>query len=207
MENYIVINGVTYEIRELKAVTETATVPGTGLIAGPKLADYAAGDTCMIGSHEMIVLDHQDTGVTLLLRKDALQVMAFGKNNNYDGSDVDRVCNEFAEELVEIVGEDNVVLHEVDLTADDGLKDYGKVSRKASLRTANMQRKYVEILDKYRLEVWEWLATAFSTPTHDPDNWVKCVSPAGYIGTSGCGYSNSAVRPFCILKSDIFVSN
>jgi len=198
MENYIVINGVTYDL-----VKREETEVGQGR----KLATVAVGDTCMLGSHEMIVLDHQDAGVTLLLRKDALEKMRFGENNNYDGSGADRVCNEFAEEIAEIVGEDNVVLHEVDLTADDGLKDYGKVSRKASLRTANMQRKYVEILDKYRLDDWEWLATAFSTHTHDPDNWVKCVSPAGDIDDSGCRYCNDAVRPFCILKSDIFVSN
>lgn len=197
MENYIVINGVTYDLIEREE--------GAAAL-GRKLATVAAGDTCMLGSHEMIVLDHI-AGTTLLLRKDALKKMRFGENNNYDGSDVDRVCNEFAAELAEIVGEDNIVLHEVDLTADDGLKDYGKVTRKASLRTAQMQREYVEILDKYRLEDWEWLATAFSTPTHDPDNWVKCVSPAGYFINNDYYYSNGAVRPFCILKSDIFVSN
>ena len=198
MENYIVINGVTYDLVERK---EGAAAQGR------KLATVAAGDTCMIGSHEMIVLDHHDTGVTLLLRKDALEKMRFGENNNYDGSAVDRVCNEFAGEIAEIVGEDNIILHEVDLTADDGLKDYGKVSRKASLRTANLQRKYVEILDKFRLDCWEWLATAFSTPTHGHETAVKCVSPSGFIFNRNYFYCNFGVRPFCILKSDIFVSN
>lgn len=197
MKNYIVINGVTYDLVERE---ESAAAQGH------KLATVAAGETCMIGSHEMIVLEHID-GNTLLLRKDALEKMRFGENNNYDESAVDRVCNEFAGEIAEIVGEDNIVLHEVDLTADDGLKDYGKVSRKASLRTANMQRKYVEILDKYRLDDWEWLATAYSTPTHDENNWVKCVSPAGCIYYIACDCDSNAVRPFCILKSDIFVSN
>ena len=197
MENYIVINGVTYDLVK-REETEVGQVS--------KLATVAAGEICMIGSHEMIVLDHHDTGVTLLLRKDALKKMRFGDNNNYDGSDADWVCNEFAAELEEIVGEDNIVLHEVDLTADDGLKDYGKVSRKASLRTANMQREYVEILDKYRLDDWEWLATPYSTPTHDHTSWVKCVSPSGRCRLVSYGNGDIGVRPFCILNSNIFVS-
>ena len=169
------------------------------------LADAVAGDTVKIGKHEMIVLEQFADGTTALLRKDALKQMAFGKDNNYNGSDADNVCNAFAEELAGIVGEENIVLHEVDLTADDGLKGYGKIQRKASLRTANMQRKYVDILDKYRLDIWEWLATAFSIPPHDEDNWVKCVSPSGCICSNHCHF-DVGVRPFCILKSNIFVS-
>ena len=198
MENYIVINGVTYDLVKREAIA--AAAPAT------KLADYAAGQTVKIGSHEMIVLDHVGAA-TLLLRKESLDEMAFGEDNKYDGSEVDTVCKEFAEEIAAIVGEDNILLHEVDLTADDGLKDYGVIQRKASLRTAQMQREYVEILDKFRLDCWEWLATAFSTPTHGHETAVKCVSPSGYINLSSYGCDYYGVRPFCILKSDIFVSN
>lgn len=197
MKDYIVINGVTYDL-----VKREETVAAQG----KKLADAAAGDIVKIGSHEMIVLEHIE-GTTLLLRKESLGEMAFGENNNYDGSNADEICNKFAEEIAAIVGEDNILLHEVDLTADDGLKDYGVIQRKASLRTTNMQRKYVEILDKFLLDCWEWMATAFSTPAHDNDRWVKCVSPSGYFSDCGCSYDYGAVRPFCILKSDIFVSN
>ena len=173
-------------------------------IPSVKLSEVAVGDTVMIGDHEMVVLD-QFGKATALIRKDMLAEMCFGGNNNYNGSDADDICNAFAEEMASIVGEDNVLLHEVDLTADDGLKDYGKVQRKASLRTAQMQREYVEILDKYRLDVYEWLATACSTPTHGWETAVKCVSPSGYFCNGGCG-SCFGVRPFCILKSTIFVS-
>ena len=201
MKNYIYINNHKIELTE-EQVKQILTA---GDHSGKKLSEFEAGDIAAIGSHKMIVLDHIG-GNTLLLRKDSLRTMAFGRGNNYNGSDVDRVCNEFAEELAGIVGEENIILHEVDLTADDGLKDYGKIQRKASLRTADMQRKYVEILDKYRLDIWEWLATAFSIPPHDEDNWVKCVSPSGYFISGVCNYDNIGVRPFLILKSTIFES-
>ena len=196
MKDYIVINGVTYDL-----VKREETVAAQS----KKLADVAVGDTVQIGSHEMIVLEHVGEA-TLLIRKESLGVMEFGENNNYDGSNVDEICNEFAEEIAGIVGEDNILLHEVDLTSDDGLKDYGMIQRKASLLTADRYREYVAILDKYKIDAWWWLATAFSTPAHDDERWVKCVSPSGGIGNRYY-FSLGGVRPFCILKSSIFVSD
>ena len=198
MKDYIVINGVTYDLVKRE---ETETAPRT------ILADYAVGDTVKLGSHKMIVLEHVGDA-TLLIRKDLLvERTQFGENNNYNGSDVDAFCNEFAQEIAGLVGEENILLHEVDLTSDDGLKDYGMVKRKASLLTTDRYRQYVEILDKYKIDAWWWLATAFSTPAHDPDNWVKCVSPSGCIGNDYYNSDDDGVRPFCILKSNIFVSN
>lgn len=197
MKDYIVINGVTYDLVKRE---ETVAAPGS------KLADYAVGDTVKLGRDEMIVLEHVGDA-TALIRKELLRTReVFGENNNYDGSNVDEICKEFAEELASLVGEENILLHEVDLTSDDGLKDYGMVQRKASLLTTDRYRQYVEILDKHKIDAWWWLATAFSTPAHDPDNWAKCVSPSGslYDYRYYCDYG---VRPFCILKSDIFVSN
>ena len=197
MTNYIVINGVTYDLVKRE---EAAAVPA------PKLADFAVGEVAKIGSHQMIVLDHI-AGGTLLLRKGMLDEMTFGESNNYDGSDVDTACNEFAEEIAAIVGEDNILQHEVDLTSDDGLKDYGVIQRKASLLTAEQYRSYVQILDKHKPDEWWWLSTPHSTAAHGNANWAKCVSPSGGIDGIGFSYGSIGVRPFCILKSDIFVSN
>ena len=56
--------------------------------------------------------------------------MVFGDSNNLDGSDVDKACGTFANEIAGIVGEDSLVEFTVDLTSDDGLKDYGMIQRK-----------------------------------------------------------------------------
>ena len=170
-----------------------------------KLSDVPVGELVTIGGHQMIVLE-QTGSETMLLRKDLLRdKQEFGTTNNYDGSYVDAICQEFAKELASVVGEDNVILHDVDLTSDDGLKDFGTIQRYASLLTAEQARRYVQFLDKYKLDTWWWLATPCSTPTHSDSSWVKCVSPSGiiinYFYNFDCG-----VRPFCILKSNIFVS-
>lgn len=200
MNNCIIINGQEIELTE-EQIAKIVAAHSSGSI---KLADVAVSDTVKIGEHAFIVLEHAgDT--TLLLRKDLLPDKQFGENNNYNGSFVDEACNAFADEIATLVGEDNVLLHTVDLTSDDGLKDYGEIQRKASLLTADMCRRYVEILDEHKPGNHWWLATAHSTARHENDCWVKCVPPSGCINFVSC-YFDYGVRPFCILKSSIFVS-
>ena len=208
MKNYISINDQKIQLTQeqvqqiIAAFGQLSSQPDSNV----KLSDVAAGDTVRIGDHEMIVLEQMD-GHTALIRKDILpEKIAFGSNNNYIGSNADNACEAFASEIACVVGAENMVLHDVDLTSDDGLDDFGKATgRRASLLTADMYRRYVRILDKHTVKAWWWLATPFSIPPHDEDNWVKCVSPSGCFGNCRYGF-DCGVRPFCILKSTIFVS-
>ena len=201
MKNYISINGQKVELTE----EQVEKIKGNFGLPELKLADAAPGDIVKVGKHEFIVLEHREEGTALILKGLLQDDQEFGDSNNYAGSNVETICNDFADELAEIVGEDNVILHEVDLTSDDGLKDYGTVLRRVSLLTADMYRRFVQILDKHKLKAWWWLATPHSTAAHENDSWVKCVSPSGCI-SNRCYYDDRGVRPFCILKSTIFVS-
>lgn len=201
MKNYISINNQKIELTEdlIEKIRATFDISNT------RLADVPVGEVVKIGDHEMIVLE-QSGDTTALIRKDFVSTAAFGKNSNYDGSNVDDICNKFADEIAAIIGEKNIVLRTVDLTSDDGLKDYGKIRRRASLLTTDLYRRYVEILDKFNPKKWWWLATAFSTKKHGDAFCIKCVSPSGSIYHLGCNRDLHGVRPFCILKSTIFVS-
>lgn len=203
MENYLKINGQKIELTE----EQVARIKDSFGIVAVKLADVPVGETVKIGGHEMIVLE-QKGDTTALICKDILpEKITFGSTNNYIGSNVQKACEAFADELAAAIGEENIVLHDVDLTADDGLDDFGTATGcRASLITANMYRHFVRLLDKFKPKEWWWTATPFSTPPHDDDNWVKCVSPSGCIGCDLCSNVGSGVRPFCILKSTIFVS-
>ena len=204
MQNFISVDG--QKIALTKEQMEKA-VEALGIqIQRKTLAEAAVGETVKIGGLEMVVLEQNGTETSLILKNLWVKGSEFGEDNNrYDGSYVDEKCQEFAKALADIVGEDNLVLHEVDLTSDDGLKDYGTVERKASLITADMYRKYVDILDTVNPKQYWWLATPHSTKRHENDSWVKCVAPSGdiYIGDY---IIDGGVRPFCILKSTIFVS-
>ena len=199
MKNYICINGQQIELTEEQVKHISAAYGHTEV----KLADIPEGETFKIGEHEFVVLEHSgDT--TAIIRKELLdEDMEFGSNNNFSGSYVEEKCSEFAGEIAAIVGNENLVEHTVDLTSDDGLKDYGTIKSRCSLPTTDLYRRYVEILDKFKPDRWWWLATAHSTERHSNSSWVKCVAPSGGIGNY---YGGIGVRPFCILKSNIFVS-
>ena len=174
-------------------------------ITNTKLSNIAVGKTFKIGDYEFIVLEHAKETTAVILKNLLFENKEFGKNNNYQGSYVDNLCNDFAKEVSKIVGKDNLIEHTIDLTSDDGLKDYGKVKRFASLLTTDLYRRYVEILDKHKINKWWWLATPYSTPTHEDSAWIKCVTPYGILGNYGY-IGNIGVRPFCIFNSDIFIS-
>lgn len=202
MKNYISINGKKTELTK----EQVQQIKASFGLQSEQLAEVPVGDIRKIGDYELIILE-QSGDTTAVICKDFIRSCKFGDSNNYDGSKADKLCNEFATNLAKIIGEDNVILHTVDLTSDDGLKDYGSVKRYASLLTADLYRRYVYILDKHKPDAWWWLATPYSTPTHGYDSAVKCVSPSGGIGSVNYYYDGGrGVRPFCILNSNIFVS-
>ena len=204
MKNYFYLNGTKIELTEEQArqITESFNIAPKML-----LAEKAVGNTAKIGDYEFIVLKHNN-GTTQLILKDLLGEVdvVFGENNNdYRKSNVRKILCDFADKLSGIIGAENLIEHAVDLTSDDGLKDYGTTVERVSLLTAERYREFVDVLDKERLDKWWWLATPHSTSRHENANWVKVVSPSGDF--VNYGYDNgSGVRPFCILNSDISVS-
>jgi hypothetical protein len=196
-KSYLIINGKKTELtkeqlKQLGIIPETCYLSDDGKIAH-------------IGEYEFVVLDNY-LGLTRLLLRDKLgEVVEFGSSNDFRKSNIKQILDKFAEEISDIVGEENLVEHIVDLTADDGLKCYGTIKAKMSLLTANMVRDYVETLDEFKLGDWWWTCTPYSTPKHDHSLWVKCVSPHGDIFLNSC-CGVLGVRPFCIVKSSIFVS-
>ncbi len=203
MENYLTLNGKRIDltdehVREIESSFDFNQV---------RLSEVAEGDPFKIGEHEFVVLEHCAELTRIILKGLLPEKSTFGKNNNFadDECVVREKLEAFADEIGAIAGGDNLVEHCVDLTSDDGLDDYGDVEAKMSLLTCNLYRKYVRILDKHKVDAWWWLITPYSTPTHDDANWIKCVSPSGSI--FDFSYDNYfGVRPFCILKSKIFVS-
>ena len=199
LKNYICINGNKTELTK-EQLKQLGIIPVTCYLSDD-------GKIAHIGDYEFIVIKRDEKiGTVELLLKETFGDKIFGETNDFRESKIKEFLEDFAEEISKIIGEENLVEHIVDLTADDGLKCYGAIKSKMSLITAKMARENVEILDEFKHENWWWLVTPFSTPKHEDSTWVKCVSPHGFIGncTSNCDFLG--VRPFCIVKSSIFVS-
>lgn len=171
------------------------------------LFQIASGDTFKVGNFEFIVLAQNHVlGTTEVLLKDFWKTTKFDDStNNYKNSSIRKKLNsDFYDELVNEVGTINIIPHTVNLTADDGRKDYGMCDDSVSLLTCDMYRKYVDIIDRYLIDNWWWLATPYST--RDGYRFtVRCVGHGGTLCNDHCN-SDCGVRPFCIFKSGIFVS-
>ena len=199
--NYIQIDGVKIELTN-EQVTKLKKDLEENVV---RVSDIEVGDTFKFAGYEFVVLEHLENGIAVILKDLWKNEEVFGNSNKYTGSNVDELCEEFKKELSVRCGADIFIEHTVDLTSDDGLKDYGSITRKVSLLTTERYRRYVSVLDKHKPEAWWWLSTPHSTKTHGSDSWIKCVSPFGNICGNNYG-NNFGVRPFCILKSNIFVS-
>ena len=123
----------------------------------------------------------------------------FGTDNNYANSAVRKELleHEFTLSLQKEYG-DRLVPAVMDLTALDGLKDYGKVTDIIGIPDLNLYRECRKnILAGDR---WWWLSTPNSTPSGTGSSIVQYVDSDGGVVWHGCCWS-SDVRPFFILKS------
>ena len=165
------------------------------------------GKTVSVAEQVFIVLDILENGVLCLSKDFVYEDTIFDSNsNNYANSSIRKTLNtEYLKKIADAVGEENIIESEIDLTSDDGLDDYGKVTDKVGLLTADMYRKYNIIIENYPVNDWWWLSTPWSTPRRGYSFTVRCVDYFGALYYYGCDDSGG-VRPFCILKSNIFVS-
>lgn len=159
------------------------------------------------GGLDCIVLDVEQDKV-LVLAKESIGDMPFdeGNSNNFPkGTLCKYLNNEFIKKL-RANGADisALVPTTIDLTSDDGLKDYGETTQKVFLLTCDMYRKYRSVIPN--LDDWWWLATAYSTESNGYAYYARFVNSDGSLD-SGSAYSgNYGVRPAFYLKSSILES-
>ena len=101
--------------------------------------------------------------------------------------------------------EDAAVTFIRDLTADDGLKDYGHCADTVSLLTAD---EYKANRDIYMDPpgTWRWLITPDSTPSGGGSSYARNVASDGTLRYNSAYDGYRGVRPALYLKSGLFVS-
>ena len=188
------------ELLETKEKTETES----GKV---ELSTLKAGDTFKIGEHDFIVLE-QTNGQTMVISKGLMaENKVFDSNcRDYSESSLKKFIESNIQPIIEKeIGADNIIKHEVDLTSVDMQNEFGKCECKVRPITFDEARKYNDLLVDKNLSDWFWICTPWSTEDRGWKYSVVIVSPSGFI--RNCFYYfNCGVRPFCILKSNIFVS-
>lgn len=172
------------------------------------LGEVQLGKAVNIGGIIWNVLAHNENGGTLCVATDIVEYKPFdrGNNNNWEESSLRKELNSaFLKALCEEMkaqglDPEAIMEHEQDLTADDGLKDYGTSKDKVFLLTEEQYRKYRQYIKK--LEDWWWLITADSPV----NNYARPVNTDGTLGGSNACHGGNGVRPACEFSSSILIN-
>lgn len=159
------------------------------------------------GGLDCIVLDVEQDKI-LVLAKESIGNMPFdeGNSNNFPKGTLCKYLNGEFIKTLKANGADTSALipTTIDLTSDDGLKDYGETTQKIFLLTCDMYRKYRSIIPN--LDDWWWLATAYSTESNGYAYGARYVYSVGGLGYGNAYFGNFGVRPAFYLKSSILES-
>lgn len=172
------------------------------------LSSLKPGETFMIGEHEFIVLE-QSYGMTNVISKNlmAQNVRFDGDTRDYNKSALKKYIDEKIKPIIlENVGAGNLVEHSVPLTSVDNQNEFNDCICEVRPITFDEAREYNDLLVNEDLPDYYWTITPWSTAERGWKYYISVVSPSGYVVRHNYCVNLDGVRPFCILKSNIFVS-
>ena len=169
------------------------------------IKEYHQGERFIYGKKNCMVLEHMDDGTLCMVLDEAFE-SKFGETNNFAESELRKKLNvEYLDEWVKD-GADRAsfVLMQVDLTANDGLKDYGTCECLLAPRTCDQHRKYRYLIPNPKGN-WEWTATAYSTKDNNCSFRTYLVAATGSLGYSVYVDIAFGVRPLFKLNPESLV--
>lgn len=171
------------------------------------LKDIPVGGKFDTGIGRFIVLEQKENYTAVITEDLYREDVKFDDDcTDYKKSSLRELCEgEILNEFVAEFGEDNICENEAGLVTVDGQKVFEKLLTKVRPLTFDEARECNDLLVNKDIPDWYWTCTPWSTKERGCEYSVAVVSPSGVVSYDGCDYS-LGVRPFCILKSNIFVS-
>lgn len=169
------------------------------------IKDYIQGEHFVYGKKNCVVLEHMDDG-TLCMVLDEDFKSAFGETNNFAESELRKKLNgKYLDEWVKNgANRESFMLMQVDLTANDGLKDYGTCKCFLAPRTCAQHRKYRHLILNPKND-WEWESTAYSTKGNGYSLTAYQVTVAGGLSINYSVNVAYGVRPLFKLNPDAVI--
>ena len=172
------------------------------------LKTAARGTVFPYAGEKWVVLEHDHAGRTLCLRLDLIPNKPFDENNcnNFATSSSKEWMNgPYLDNLIDAVKGPNAFLQtELDLTADDGLKDYGTCTVTIFSLTVDQYRRNRDVIPL--VDDWYWLSTAYSTAANGYEHSARLVGDDGTLNRYDASYGSLGLRPACYLDSDLLIS-
>lgn len=170
------------------------------------------GEHFMFKGFEWVCLDpnHQDGGVLVIMANTWAEDVKFcpsgkfadekGNWNNYRTSNVRGILSDMANAVFD---RESLLLHTVDLVADNGDRAYGTVKDAVFILTCDEYRKYRDYIPHYDRDRLIWTATPLGCGDKDSDagesTVVRTVNADGLLYNYGA-CNGGTVAPACILN-------
>ena len=171
-----------------------------------QLSTLNPGEVFKIGEYDFIVLEQCGERAVVISKGFMAENVKFDEDSrNYKESNLKKVIENQIQPVIEAeVGAKNIIEHCVDLTSVDMQDEFGGFRYKVRPITFDEARLYNNLLVNKNLNDWWWTCTPWSTGDRGWKYSIAVVAPSGVI--DNVYYGSLGVRPFCILKSNIFVS-
>lgn len=172
-----------------------------------RLSELNPGDVFKIGEHDFIVLEHNEETTTVISKGFMAENVVFDENTrDYNKSNLKKVIEKCIQPVIESeVGVENLVEYDNSLLSVDNQKEFEPCRAKVMPPNFGLVRRFNNLIVNKDLDDWWWTCTPWSTSDRGLKYSIAVVSPSGGIDDVICDCGRG-VRPFCILKSNIFVS-
>lgn len=172
-----------------------------------QLSTLNPGEIFKIGEHDFVVLMQCREETAVISKGFMAENVKFDEDSrNYKDSNLKNIIETQIQPIIEEgVGSENLIEHGVDLTSVDMQDEFGGYKCKVRPITIDEARLYNNLLVNKNLNDWWWTCTPWSTEDRGWKYSIAVVAPAGNFNCNDY-YFSRGVRPFCILKSNIFVS-
>ena len=168
----------------------------------------ARGTIFPYAGEKWVALEHEASGRTLCLRLELIPNKPFDENNRNNfaiSSSKEWMNGPYLDNLIDAVkGPHAFLTTELDLTADDGLKDYGTCTVTIFSLTVDQYRRNRDVIPN--ADDWWWLSTAYSTASNGYEHSARLVWFDGALDGDIAFDGDYGLRPACYLDSDLLIS-
>ena len=171
------------------------------------LKTAARGTVFPYAAEKWVVLEHDPAGRTLCLRLEVIPDKPFDEDNRNNfaiSSSKEWMNGPYLDNLIDAVKGPHAFLQtELDLTADDGLKDYGTCNVTIFSLTVDQYRRNRDVIPN--ADGWWWLSTAYSTASNGYEHSARLVLSHGSLSWDFASRGLNGLRPACYLDSDLLI--
>ena len=149
--------------------------------------------------YDWIALDRTEDGGVLAIMDGCWKEIPFDNKRDYTNNYAKSTLRKtLLEELLPVLGEENLLPHVVDLVADNGDDSYGTVTDKVFILSCDeyrQHRQHIPLLDE-----WSWTCTPWWIDPNTGIGYnVRHIGPAGILDYYDA-LSSGGVAPACVFN-------